>query len=92
MPVQSSEVQIGAFFITPNDQLRKVTKITIDEQSRTQVHYLSKSAKIQGRAFSFAATKAKPPLMDTFISDCDHLLSDLEIKTFRTQKIILDDE
>ena len=92
MPVQSSEVQVGAFFITANDQLRKVTQIETDAQSRDRVHYLSKSAEIENREFNFGHTKANPPLMDSFISDCDHLLSAAEISQLRKSNIILPNE
>ena len=89
MPVQRSEVQVGAFFITTSDQLRKVTQIEIDAQSRERVHYLSKSANIESREFNFGHTKACPPLMDNFISDCDHLLSAVEILQLRESNVIL---
>lgn len=92
MPVQSSEVQVGAFFITASEQLRKVTQVETDAQSRERVHYLSKSAKIANREFNFGHMKANPPLMDSFISDCDHLLSAAEISQLRKSNIILPNE
>ena len=92
MPVQSSEVQVGAFFITADKQLRKVTQIETDAQSRDRVHYLSKSANIANRQFNFGHTKENPPLMDSFISDCDRLLSTLDILQLRKSNIILSNE
>lgn len=92
MPVQSSEVQVGAFFITTSHQLRKVTQVETDAQSRERVHYLSKSAKIENREFNFGHTKANPPLMESFVSDCDHLLSAAEISQLRNSNIILPSE
>ena len=89
MPVQISEVQSGAFFVTATEQLRKVTQIETHAQSRTRVHYLSKSAKKPGREFDFGHTKANPPLMESFILDCDHLLSAAEISQLRQANIIL---
>ena len=92
MPVQINEVQVGAFFVTTTEQLRKVTEIETDAQSRVRVHYLSKSAKIAGREFNFGHTKANPPLIESFISDCDHLLSAAEIAQLRKSNIILSNE
>ena len=92
MSVQCSEVQVGAFFITASDQLRKVTQVETDTHSRERLHYLSKSAKIENREFNFGHTKANPPLMDSFISDCDHLLSAAEISQLRKSNIILPNE
>jgi len=92
MPVQSSDVQVGTFFITAKDQLRKVTQIETDALSRDRVHYLSKSATIANREFNFGHTEANPPLMESFISDCDHLLSAAEISRLRDSNIILSNE
>jgi hypothetical protein len=92
MPVQVSEVQVGAFFITSSEQLRKVTQIETDDQSRVRVHYLSKSAKIAGRQFNFVPTKANPPLIGSFISDCDHVLSEVDISQLRQSNVILSNE
>jgi hypothetical protein len=89
MPVQRCDVQAGAFFITANQQLRKVTQIETDAQSRERVHYLSKSARIASHEFNFGHITTNPPLMDSFISDCDHLLSALEISQLRDSNIIL---
>ena len=89
MPVQINEVQVGAFFVTATEQLRKVTQIETDDQSRVRVHYLSKSAKNAGREFNFGHTKANPPLIESFISDCDHLLSAAEISQLRQSNVIL---
>lgn len=92
MPVKRITVQVGAFFITAKDQLRKVTQIETDDQSRDRVHYLSKSAKIANREFNYGHTKENPPLMDSFISDCDHQLSDAEVSQLRNSNIILPNE
>jgi len=92
MSVQDSEVQAGAFFVTPTEQLRKVTQIETDAQSRVRVHYLSKSAKIAGREFNFGHTKANPPLIENFISDCDHVLSTAEVSQLRQSNVILSNE
>jgi hypothetical protein len=39
MPVQVNEVQVGAFFVTATEQLRKVTEIETDAQSRVRVNF-----------------------------------------------------
>lgn len=92
MPVQVSEVQVGAFFVTTTEQLRKVTKIETDAQSRDRVHYSSKSAKIVGREFNLGHTKATPPLIENFIIECDHVLSTAEISQLRQSNVILSSE
>ncbi|WP_157198120.1 hypothetical protein [Methylomonas sp. DH-1] len=92
MPVQISEVQVDAFFVTSTNQLRKVTQLEIDDQQRTRVHYLSKSAGKAGREFNFGHKIANPPLIDNFVADCDHLLSATEISQLRTSNIILPNE
>ncbi|ATG89899.1 hypothetical protein [Methylomonas koyamae] len=92
MPVQISEVQVDAFFVTSTNQLRKVTQLEIDDQQRTRVHYLSKSAGIAGREFNFGHIIANPPFIDNFVADCDHLLSATEISQLRTSNIILPNE
>lgn len=92
MPVQRNQVQVGAFFITTSDQLRKVTQIETDAQSRERVHYLSKSTNYPNREFNYGGTKANPQLMDNFIMDCDHLLNDEEILQLRRSNIILSNE
>jgi hypothetical protein len=92
MPVQRCDVQVGAFFITASKQLRKVTKIETDLQSRERVHYLTKSARIASREFNFGHLATNPPLMDSFITDCDHPLSATEISGLRVSNIILPNE
>jgi len=90
--IQESEVQVGAFFMTSTDQLRKVTKLDKDEQERDRVHYLSKSGKIANRAFGFGHSISSPPLLPTFINDSGRLLSDDDIAKLRSANIILKDE
>lgn len=92
MAVQEAQVKVGAFFMTLTDQLRKVTALEKDEQQRNRVHYLSKSGKISGRNFEFGHNKSNPPLLATFVNDCDRLLSDQEITKLKIDNIILADE
>jgi len=53
---------------------------------------LSKSASIADREFNFAHTKTNPPSMESFISDCDHLLSSAEISRLRDSNILFPNE
>lgn len=87
MPVQIDHVQVGAFFVTTNQQLRKVTQI-----AGGRVHYLCKSARIPGRKFDPGHTNANPPLIDSFIPECERLLSETEVRCLRSMNIILPGE
>ena len=71
MPIHTSEVVVGGEYITEKDQLRKVTDITKDNDGRTRVHYDCKSANYPNRPWNPCHTKANPPLLDTFVNDCD---------------------
>lgn len=92
MPVSISSVNVGEYFTTSTEQLRKVTALDKDDQGRDRVHYLSKSAKIENRKFEFAHTIANPPLLDTFANDCDKHLNAAEVAALRESRIILADE
>ena len=92
MPVPASSIQVGEYFITATDQLRKVTKLDQDDQGRDRVHYLSKSAKIARRGFNSGHANANPPLLDTFASDCDKQLNASEVADLRKSGIILANE
>lgn len=92
MPVPTSSVQVGEYFITATDQLRKVTNLSKDAQGRDRVHYLSKSAKIMGRQFDFGHTISNPPLLDTFANGCDKQLSAADVDNLRKNGIILSGE
>lgn len=92
MPVSTSSVQVGQYFATATDQLRKVTKLDQDDQGRDRVHYLSKSAKIVGRRFNFGHTIANPPLLETFAIDCDRQLSLADVDDLRKNGILLASE
>ncbi len=94
MPVNQSQVKVGAFFVTPapNSQLRKVTAMPTDSQGRVRVEYVAKSAKLKNRAFAPAGTKANPALLNTFANACDHVLNATEIANLRQSKVILQNE
>jgi hypothetical protein len=94
MPVNQSQVQVGRFFVTPgpNSQLRKVTAMPLDSQSRVRVEYVAKSAKLKGRAFAPAGTKANPALLNTFANACDRVLSAADVSSLRTSNVILPNE
>lgn len=70
MAINTADVVIGGEYITDNEQLRKVTEITQDDEGRTRVHYDCKSANFPNRPWEPCHTKANPPLLDTFANDC----------------------
>ena len=92
MTIEKSQVQVGNFFMTPSDQLRKVTKLVKDDKKRTRVHYLCKSGKIANREFVFGPNKSNPPLLATFVKACDRLLSAAELRQLRIAKVITSGE
>ncbi len=71
-----SSFKVGDMYITESQQLRKITKISRDEEGRTRISYNSKSAKINNRQFEYGHTLANPPLEKTFQKDMGNLLSD----------------
>lgn len=91
MALTAADVKSGAFFVTVTEQLRKVTSVE-RRVDGTKVRYLSKSAKIKNRPFSFGPTMATPPSMESFLADCGRLLAQSEIDQLRRDKIILEDE
>lgn len=92
MPIQPNQVQVGSFYVTPTDQLRKITEITTDDKNRKRVHYVCKSAKKPGHAFGFTGTKSNPALLETFIAKCDRMLDQDEVRQLRKDNIILQNE
>lgn len=60
MPIQPSDLQIGAIYITKTDQLRRIDKI---ENGR--VHY-STSGNNAPHDWAGGPTKSNPPLIATF--------------------------
>lgn len=92
MPIPESSVQINAYFVTPTDQLRKVTDLTQDDQGKTRVHYLSKSGKIVGRKFWSAATASNPASLENFAHACSKKLSEDEVANLREKGILLSGE
>ena len=87
-----SDVIVGAYFRTETDQLRKITGVSTDDDGNVVVEYMSKSAKIPNRKFEFAATKANPATLETFLDGCGERLSDEEINQLRDDNILLADE
>ena len=92
MSVLEGDVQVGAFFMTATQQLRKVTEIETDDQNRMRIHYLCKSAKKSGYAFGFGSTKDNPPLLETFIAACESKLSDSEVEQLHQTDVLLSNE
>jgi len=71
MAISSSDVVVGGEYITETKQLRKVTQIIQDDEGHTRVHYECKSANFPKRPWEPCHTLANPPLLDTFVKDCD---------------------
>ena len=92
MAITSTQVHSGGFYTTAAGQLRKVADLEIDSDGRTRVRYLSKSARIPNRQFDPIHTIKNPPLLDTFVEDCDKELSEPEVEQLRREHIILVDE
>lgn len=92
MAVPQQSVKAGEYFVTATHQLRKVTKLDKDDQGRDRVHYLKKSVLIKGRKFDFGHTIANPPLLDTFVNDCNKQLNATEVSEYRKAGIILSAE
>lgn len=51
MPIPSSQIAVGGYYITDTDQLRKIDEITKDAKKRQRISYSAKSAKYKNRAF-----------------------------------------
>ncbi|MGJ7500712.1 hypothetical protein ACSFBF_10175 [Variovorax sp. ZT5P49] len=92
MAITSAQVHSGGFYTTAAGQLRKVTDLEIDPEGRTRVRYLSKSARIPNREFDPTHTIKNPPLLDTFVEDCDKELSESDVALLRREHIVLADE
>lgn len=87
-----TSIKIGSIFRTTSDQLRQVIDIATDSEGVVRISYNSKSAKIIGRSFELAHTKAMPPSESTFKNDCGNLLSSSEIKELINSGIIQSSE
>ena len=87
MPTRATEVKAGAYF-KKGPQLRKVIKRTRDKRGRVRVHWVGKSVRIKNSRFGYGHTIANPPLLSTFISQCDRL-SGAEVAHLRKAGIIL---
>lgn len=92
MNIQEGEVKEGDYYLTPFDQLRKVTGIEIDNKGRMRVLYVVKSINILNTPFGFQGTKANHSLLMNFAKKCDKKLSSSEIQSLRDGDILLDGE
>lgn len=92
MAINEKTVKPGRYFATKSHQLRKVTKLTKDNQGRTRVEYLAKSIRIRNRKFHQAGTMANPALLKTFAKACARQLSLSEVKALRVRGILLKGE
>lgn len=75
MAISADDVIVGGEYITEKKQLRKVTKITTDNEGRIRVNYECKSANFPDRAWEFCHTIENPPLLSTFVEDCDRKIN-----------------
>jgi hypothetical protein len=85
MPIDPSEVEVGAIYSAGEDHIRKVVAIEEGENGNQKVVYKRKSAKIPKRDFDYGHNKTQPPSIDTFSSDCHKKLDEEEIR-----KLIID--
>lgn len=94
MSINENDVESGAFFINHSNppQLRKVTAVVKDEKGNKRVEYISKSAVIPGRDFNPGHTKSNPPLMNTFIADCERRLTSEEVQELLISGVLCEDE
>ncbi len=94
MVINEDDVESGAFFINHSNppQLRKVTAVVTDDKGNKRVEYLSKSSVIRGRDFDPGHTRSNPPLMDTFIADCEKRLTSEEVQDLLKSGVLSEDE
>lgn len=92
MAVRADEAMIGTFFVTANQELRKVVRVTTDGQGCPRVWFQCKSAVAPNRPFLFGHTQANPPTLVDFIAQCDHRLSWAELGALRERGILLSGE
>jgi hypothetical protein len=92
MAVRADEVQEGAFFVTADQELRKVFRLVTDEHGRTHVWYQCKSAIVANRPFLFGHSRTDAPSLEDFAAQCDHRLSRASLREFRERGILLEFE
>ncbi|MEO1855229.1 hypothetical protein [Chromohalobacter sp.] len=92
MPINVTEIEVGAVYRTETDQLRRVEKVEPDDEGRDRVHYKAKSARIPKRPFDIAHILDNPPLADSFAEACSHRLSDDEIRQLVVEGVLTRDE
>jgi hypothetical protein len=85
-PLES--IKVGAYFVTPNNQLRLIFKTEKDSKDRIRIHYYAKAATYVGTPFEPIHHPSKPPLLKTFVRNCGRLLDDNEVLMLRVKKII----
>ena len=92
MPIDTKNITEGKVYRTNTDQLRRVDKISTDDQGRTRIHNSAKSARIPKRSFEINHTLENPPLEDTFAGSVDHELTDDEIKQLIIEGVLTRNE
>lgn len=92
MAIRADEVMIGSYFVTADQELRKVVRVVTDERGRTHVWYQCKSATTAGQPFLLGHTQADPPTLEVFIAQCDHPVGWAELGRLRERGILLQHE
>jgi len=89
MKTPKEDIEIGCYYVTSTDQLRKVVEIKPDSKGRSRVIYLVKSMKIENKAFGHQGTKYNPILLDNFAKFCLRKLTKQEVDDLRKKGILL---
>lgn len=86
MHINSPHIKVGAIFKSESGQLRKILALSKDEQGRTRVQYVSKSATVADVAFS--TSLSNPALIKTFLGKCGTLQSSADLAQLRAEQIL----
>jgi hypothetical protein len=88
MPITLSEIAVDRYYVTAKNQLRRIDKLSEDNQGRTRVHYSAKSLNRVRPGFWAAATKSNPALGTTFAKACAKRFSATEVAALRKRKLL----
>jgi hypothetical protein len=94
MSIQVNQIELDAYYLAGKScrQIRKVTKIQIDEKGRKRIIYVAKSIKKNNLRFSSQGTLSNPALEETFAKSCCKKLTDQEVDALRRSGVLLSDE
>ena len=73
MSIDISKVAVGTCYETANKQQRKVVSI-VSTPTGLRVRYYSRGGNVRN-AWEWAASKANPPLLDTFAADVEAIIA-----------------